>query len=324
MTHQYFASRRLRFSLAALFAATLVAGCAYPVRIGVDESLNEPLKGANALDLKTRNGRIEIRGDAAASDVSIAATKSASGKSIDEARQFAERIEINTSRDASTLNIEPAYPDLDSARNYAVDFCITLPPNVRLDLATSNGRVIVAAMANDVEINSSNGGVDLREIKGKVRADTSNGPIVVKNVRGDLDLDTSNGDIEVVASGDKSIRCTTSNGGVRLSAVRGNSHIRTVNGQIHLHIVELPASPTIEARSSNGGVTVEVPSSASGRLTMNTSNGRLSTDFEDAAVRDLQTSRRTLSATLNGGIGTIDLVSSNGSVTFRTMKVQLN
>jgi DUF4097 and DUF4098 domain-containing protein YvlB len=307
-----------------MLAVAISAGCAYPVRIGVDESLNEPIKGVTALDLKTRNGRIEIHGDAAAADVAIAATKSASGKTIDEARQFAEQIGINTSRNAASLNIEPSYPDLDSARNYAVDFRITLPPNVRLNLATSNGPVVVASMKGDVDVNTSNGGVDLRGIEGRVRADTSNGPIVVKNVRGDLELDTSNGAIDVAASGDKFIRCTTSNGEVRMTAVRGNSHIRTSNGRIQLQIVELPAAPSIEARSSNGGVTVEVPSSASGRLTMNTGNGRLSTDFEDASVRDLQTSRRSLSATLNGGGGTIDLVSSNGSVTFRTVKVRLN
>lgn len=324
ITRRLLAQRHVRCLLAAAVAASFAAGCTYPCRIGVDESLNEPLRGAQSLNLKSRNGRIEIRGDASATEIKIAATKSASGNTPAEARQFAEEIEISTSRIANGLHIEPTYPDRDNARNYAVDFLITMPPDVALALSTSNGRVTVNSMNRDVNVETSNGRVDLQEIEGKVKADTSNGRISIKNVRGDLDLDTSNGEIVVTASGDKSIRCTTSNGAIRMTAVRGNSHVRTSNGPIELQIVELPDAPTVDVRSSNGGVTVEVPSTASGRLNMSTSNGRLATDFEAATVRDLQSSRRSLTATLNGGAGSIDIVSSNGSLTFRTTKLRLD
>ncbi len=316
------ASNRTHFLLAATFVAPFVVGCAYPYRIGVDEAMREPLNGAQTIELKSRNGRIEVRGDTAASQVQIAATKSASGNSTAEARNFAEDIEISTSRTGNSLHIEPTFPDRDNARQYAVDFLITLPPNVGLNLSTSNGRVVVATMKGDVDVNTSNGPVDLREIEGKVHADTSNGAIVVKNVRGDLNLETSNGGIDVAASGDKNIRCHTSNGNVKMTAARGNPRIRTSNGRVEIQVVELQNPPSIDVRSSNGGVTVEVPSTTSGRLNMSTSNGHVTTDFESASVRDLETSRRSLSATLNDGAGNIDIVSSNGSITFRTFKYQ--
>ncbi len=304
-----FTSQRKLALRLVILAAPLIGGCAHPFSEQIAERATTPAEGIKRIEVSTRNGLIEIVGTPQCREIEIAATKSARGSSPQDAREHAEQIVIRTVHDASRndlLAVEAVMPESDFGRSYAARFEIKVPKDVTLELKTSNGRVAV------------------RNTDGAVRVVTSNGTISVADVHGNLDLKSSNGRIEIVRSGADSIRAVTSNGSIDVTAARGNADVRSSNGSIALRLVATPAPAEVLARTSNGRILVEVPSDLSANLEMSTSNGGVHTDFEAASVRDLRTGRSSLSAKLNDGAGRVDLSSSNGSLTFRTTKIQHN
>jgi len=304
-----FASQRKLALYFGILVTPLLGGCAHPFSEQISERAAAPAAGIKRVEVTTRNGLIEIIGAPQCREIEISATKSARGSSPQDAREHAEQIVIRTVHDAArndVLAVDAIMPENDFGRSYAARFEIKVPRDVTLELKTSNGRVAV------------------RNTDGAVHVITSNGPISIADVNGNLDLKSSNGRIEIVRSGADSIRAVTSNGSIDVTAARGNADVRSSNGSIALRLVATPAPAEVLARTSNGRILVEVPSDLSADLEMSTSNGAVHTDFEAASVRDLRTGRSSLSAKLNDGVGRIDLTSSNGSLTFRTTKIQHN
>jgi len=127
----------------------------------------------------------------------------------------------------------------------------------------------------------------------------------------DLELDTHNGGIRVEdVSG--SIRFDALNGGVSLIAVEGDVRGRTRNGGLH---VELAGSTWhgegLDVETTNGGVTIEVPSGYSAELETGTENGGIDLDFP-VTVRG-RIGRR-LNTTLGDGGPLVRAMTTNGGV----------
>jgi DUF4097 and DUF4098 domain-containing protein YvlB len=85
----------------------------------------------------------------------------------------------------------------------------------------------------------------------------------------------------------------TSNGEVSVAGAARDVHVETSNGRISITDVQ-------------GGAYAR------------TSNGRVDAKIKEGAVKDFHSSRHSVTATLNDGAGTVDIQSSNGSVTLRT------
>jgi hypothetical protein len=192
---------------------------------------------------------------------------------------------------------------------------VHMPKNADLQLQTSNGAVDVASLNGDIgihtsngqiraeqlsgtmDIGSSNGAIALETLKGTLEVHTSNGAISATGVDGKCGLYTSNGRIQVTGRFD-SLDISSSNGPVTALAESG-SHmssgwtIRTSNSRIDLSIpTDLKA--TLNASTSNGGITVELP----------------------VTVQGFQ-SRSRLAGTLNGGGPELSISTSNGGMWIR-------
>lgn len=130
-----------------------------------------------------------------------------------------------------------------------------------------------------VTLSGSNGAIGLTGLAGGVEARTTNGAITARSMSGDLVLVTTNGPVRIAAAGAQSVRASTSNGAVD---------------------VALTAVPRlVEARSTNGAVTVALPSSAAYAVTAHTTNGSVDT----SAVRtDPGSSHRVVAETTNGAV----------------------
>jgi hypothetical protein len=192
---------------------------------------------------------------------------------------------------------------------------VRMPKNADLQLQTSNGAVDVASLNGDIgihtsngriraeqlsgtmDIGSSNGAIALETLQGTLKVHTSNGAISATGVDGKCGLYTSNGRIEVTGRFD-SLDISSSNGAVTARAESG-SHmssawtIRTSNSRIDLSVpTDLKA--TLNANTSNGGITVELP----------------------VTVQGFQ-SRTRLAGTINGGGPELSISTSNGSMWVR-------
>jgi DUF4097 and DUF4098 domain-containing protein YvlB len=130
----------------------------------------------------------------------------------------------------------------------------------------------------------------------------------------DLSLATENGGI-AIADVSGAIDLDATNGGIDLARVGGDVHGRTVNGPLH---VELAGSrwqgKGLDAQTTNGTVTLEVPSGYGAELETGTVNGGFDVDFPVTIQGRIG---RTLHTTLGSGGPTIRAVTTNGGVRVR-------
>jgi DUF4097 and DUF4098 domain-containing protein YvlB len=120
-----------------------------------------------------------------------------------------------------------------------------------------------------------------------------NGNVKIDNISGDLEVGTTNGNVSV------------SEAGGRLSA-------RTTNGSINADLSAIAMGEDMVFRTTNGGITLAIPAATQANLTARTTNGSIKTDFPITVQGTF--SRNRLEGALNGGGGSIELRTTNGSI----------
>lgn len=130
----------------------------------------------------------------------------------------------------------------------------------------------------------------------------------------DLTLKTHNGGIHI-ADVQGEIDFDALNGGVSLKRLAGNVHGHTTNGGLS---VELAGNrwngAQLDARTTNGGVSMSVPADYSARLETGTVNGHINVDFPVTVQGAID---RQLSVTLGSGGPLVRAVTTNGGVSIK-------
>lgn len=122
--------------------------------------------------------------------------------------------------------------------------------------------------------------------------DTVNGAVAASDVAGDLNIETTNGRISLVRAA-------------------GRLDLSTTNGAIDVHMRELSAQGPHKIDTTNGRVTVQLPSSARAQLDVKTTNGAIRSEFPTA----ISTSdHNRLRGTINGGGPALVVRTTNGAV----------
>ncbi len=125
----------------------------------------------------------------------------------------------------------------------------------------------------------------------------TNGGITVNDVTGKHDLDTTNGRITAV-------RCA------------GSLDASTTNGRINAELVRVTPGQDIRLSTTNGGITVAVPSNFAGELDAGTTNGSIHTDFPVTTTRG---DNNRLRGTVNGGGAHLKLRTTNGGIQIKKL-----
>jgi len=130
-----------------------------------------------------------------------------------------------------------------------------------------------------------------------------------------LDLQAHNGGISIEDVTGQ-LKLDTRNGGIHLADVGGDVRGETTNGGIHVDLTgDHYDGAGMDVATTNGGVTVVVPSSYSARLETGTVNGRISTDIPFTVQG--RNAGRTLTTTLGQGGALIHVATHNGGVQVR-------
>ncbi len=245
-------------------AAIALTGC---VELPIHEATRTlpesfAVTGAVDLDVYTSNGRVTIQGIEGQTTVEVIATIRSRGDSLIEAANRAAKIVVEMTQNGNHVELSydaTAHP-WDVRRYSGVDFAITVPTTMDVEVDTSNGSVEVSDIVGILDLDTSNGAIDVSNAVGEVDAETSNGAISIDTYEGILSLETSNGRIEmedVVAVVD----AQTSNGRIEFSGalVDGVDHrMSTHNGAISI-MLSTNASVMIEASTSNGSISTDLP-----------------------------------------------------------------
>jgi hypothetical protein len=176
-------------------------------------------------------------------------------------------------RTASTLRIGARSWDDDD-----VDYLLTVPASMSLDLKASDGDVTVDGAMAEVNVRVSDGDIIIRGGSGRVSAYASDGSITAEGVSGRIRLESSDGDITVErATGDVEIDAT--DGTVELWEIEASSiTVNNVDGDIMF-------DGTLEARGSyslvthDGDISIHIPESSSARVSLAMYDGDFSSNF---------------------------------------------
>ena len=256
-----------------------------------------PVDGSPVLHIDSSNGAVSVRGVEGQTEVRVTATLVSGGKTLEEAEDRRERIVVRMTQTGNeiTLAYRQSEQDDDVKRYSGVQFDVTTPIDVEVDIDTSNGAIDLNGLTGLFQVETSNGAIDADSLTGDLDAETSNGRISVYRSVGTFDLHTSNGEI-------------------RLEDVEGTIEADTSNGQILFH--GLPVGDRHELRTSNGRIEVAIPSDCSVAIDAETSNSSISTDLP--LVGDTQGDE--WSATLNGPATVLMVLrTSNGNIRIESL-----
>jgi hypothetical protein len=125
-----------------------------------------------------------------------------------------------------------------------------------------------------------------------------------RNVNGGVEARSLGGDVEAY----------TVNGGIRVNA-NGVVQAQTVNGSINASLGDANWTSTIEFKTVNGSITLDLPAQTNTQLEAETVNGDISTDFPLTVQGRF--GRRHVSGTIGSGGRELQLATVNGDIRVR-------
>ncbi len=201
-----------------------------------------------------------------------------------------DAIKIDVTPSADSIYIRTVRPS-DRWGNMGARYVLKVPRKVQLD-----------------RISNSNGAVRASDIQGVARLRTSNGEVHVARFEGGVDATTTNGsiDVEDVNGG---VTLHTSNGRVRADAIRGGPfEAFTSNGGISLHLPSTPSGSPLKLTTSNGSIDLTLDNAPSSDIRASSTNGPITFHLPAS------TSARVRAATTNSSITSDFSTSGQGEV----------
>ncbi len=222
--------------------------------------------------LEHRLGDIVVRTHAQ-SEVVIHADIRVSASDANEAKAFADRIEILVDPSSSELFIRTRYPQTMNSfsgfRNisYSVRYEVTIPETAPLEVRNSFGAVSVTGVKANCDVTTSHGDLEFRDGRGTQRLENSFAGIKLATNVGDVTIEGSNGPIDAAdVTGALSVRDRFAN----VTAARVSKGLTVTNSNGAVQVTDSGGVGNI--RNSFGTVTVR---NFRGDLTVNNSNGKV-------------------------------------------------
>jgi hypothetical protein len=253
-------------------------------------TVNEPTK----IDF---DGVVALKANIVAGTVSVLPTSDRPALHVSEISGHP----LEVVHDAGMLSITQKSPGVEGVMRWLQNtrgrtaIIITAPADcpVTLNLVTANA--IITGMSGRVSVKTASGDVTLDGVSGKVDANTATGAIEAQDVDGSMTFNSVSGDLALAR-------------GVvdRLSAY-------SVSGRITTD-VDLRQDAGVQIRTVSGEVTMRLPKSISTKVALNSVGGRIDAAF-DGLGRDERPVGESITGTLGGGTGSLNVNSVYGAIT---------
>ncbi|WP_410513965.1 DUF4097 family beta strand repeat-containing protein [Paenibacillus sp. BR2-3] len=245
-----------------------------------------------AVKISIPNGKVKING-VSGSSLDYEGSLLVPGSTQSEAESALEKKwKVTTEGDTLVMTLDVETNWLSSLQfgfySESPHLNVSVPQDLAVEIDTSDGSIEALELQSGLTAETSNGTMDLHDIAGGVKAHSSNGTLTAKNIQGGVELVSSNGAI-TLDNIDGSLSAKSSNGKITInSAITGNW----------------------KCTSSNGKVILGLPAGTDARVTADTSNGSLNGNVPWERDGDNHGT-----AVLGEGTHTVDVSTSNGSVT---------
>lgn len=129
----------------------------------------------------------------------------------------------------------------------------------RLNLESTNARIITSETAGKMRLESTNGGMEVTKHQGDVEITSTNGSLALSNVSGAMQVETTNGSIQIKEA-PSGLKANTTNGSVEVTSrtVNGEWDIETNHGSINL---SLPSNGdySVHGEGEKGAIRTSLP-----------------------------------------------------------------
>jgi hypothetical protein len=194
--------------------------------------------GHSELNLEGINGAIVITEVSGANSVKITGVKQVKSESTEDAKAHLKELTVNVQDLTNKVFVKTTQPDFLGGRSYIVDYAITLPYDMEIDVNSLNGRVTLNEIHGNVDVDLTNGNIDgevILPLDGTIDMQLTNGMLeldIPQNTSAEFEATTSTGTINVSnlvlqnqVQTPKSVTGTCGDG-------RGIISLRTTNGEI--------------------------------------------------------------------------------------------
>ena len=175
-----------------------------------------------------------------------------------------------------------------------------------IDASTSNGTITINEIGGTARLTTKNGAISAKSVKGDLYARTSNGGFDVKDIQGSADLYTTNGRVEVRGVSGR-LEAVTSNGPIIAENIKGNAELGTTNGRVEVRNIKGNA----DVNTSNGAIIAE---NIENDLTGRSSNGRIDIQRVFGGIEMTTSNSSIKAADLNGKGRGVSLTTTNASI----------
>ena len=273
----------------ALAAAALLSLPALAQTSGHDWQKTYSVNGSPSLTIETSDSGLEIAscGDCKEIRVQVHAVRDLNEYRLEE-HQDGDHVFFSFK--------EKPHVGLFNWRNEAgTKVTVETPAHLDLDAKTADGNLTARELTGNLQVHSGDGSVTLEDVHGDLRLGSSDGNVVIRRASGTLEARGSDGHMTV--DGEFSaVQMHTSDGNLDLTLAPGS---------------KLNAASRIE--SSDGHVSVHVPSTLAADLDITTSDGHV--DCSLPLTMDHYDSRGNhLHGRLNGGGTPLSVHTSDGNV----------
>ncbi|MDP9245381.1 MAG: DUF4097 domain-containing protein [Chloroflexota bacterium] len=178
--------------------------------------------------------------------IHVTARKRVRGTSEERAKRLLENVEVRMEQDGDDVLLKPhlyeqdrGWADLFRGGRVAVDFEITVPPELRLQAHTVSGDIAVAGTRGPIDVQSVSGDVRLTDVQGPLRLKTVSGDGLLSTFAGQLIANSVSGDLTFSGARLHGSDIVTVSGDVRFEGEldKARDHrMKTISGDVDLHL----------------------------------------------------------------------------------------
>ena len=286
-----------------------------------------------------RDGKVEIRNVSGnvevktwdRNEVKIDALKVSRATSMEKARENAQKVNIEVTREDGILKVASVYPR-PSIRNLnvTVTYNVMIPSQASVMARSVSGSVVLENIGGKAAANTKSGNVTVMNARNGANAETVSGNVEVVNVENGVYCKTASGDVDAKdISGNADLNCVS--GTITAENIRGDVEADTVSGSVKLldisgadvvkgktmsgstiYVGDINPSGRYTLSAHSGKVEMTIPSESAFDLSASTFSGSIRTEFEIMVSGTI--SKKKISGSVNGGGADVNLKVFSGNV----------
>jgi hypothetical protein len=239
--------RALILTLSAFIATTAHAGWFFDdCQAQAARTAVQPAAGVTRVVIIARAGFLHVEGHPGATEIR------ASGQACAASESQLSGIVLSGTRSGNEVRIEAVIPhenDSFFSSSPKLDFTVTLPAGIAVDIADTSGEMTISNVGN-AKINDTSGGIDVRHVTGNLTVRDTSGGIDIEDVTGDVLIpsDTS-GSIDIHGVGGSVTIDEDGSGSVEIRHVKRNVLIGT-KGSGSVSVADVGGDFTVREKGS--------------------------------------------------------------------------